>query len=155
MSYMHERVAYLKGLAEGMEVDKDSKEGKLLLQIIDVLEDFAEEVEEVYDELDDLSDAIVELDEYVDSIDEDLSDIEDEFYDLDDEDDDFDDDYEEVECPECGESVFVESQLIGKGEEVECPSCGVIIEFTDDCECCGDEDCKCCEEEVEAEAENK
>jgi hypothetical protein len=41
---------------------------------------------------------------------------------------------------------------------VECPSCGVIIEFSDDCECCGDEDCKCCEDEevkAETEAEDK
>ena len=34
-----EKVAYLKGLAEGMEIDKETKEGKLLNVIIDILED--------------------------------------------------------------------------------------------------------------------
>ena len=34
-----ERVAYLKGLAEGMELNTDKREGKLLAAIIDVLED--------------------------------------------------------------------------------------------------------------------
>ena len=135
MSYMYERVAFLKGLAEGMEIDQSTKEGKLLLQIIDVLEEFAGEVEEVYEELDDLNEAILELDEYVEAIDEDLSDLEDEVFDL-------DEDYEEVECPDCGETILVESQIIDKGEEVECPNCGLIIEFTDECEC-GEEGCNC------------
>ena len=36
-----EKVAYLKGLAEGMELDTGKKEGKLLSAIIDVLEDIA------------------------------------------------------------------------------------------------------------------
>lgn len=143
MSYMHEKVAYLKGLAEGMKISEETNEGKLLLQIIEVLEDFADEVDDVYDELDDLNDAVLELDDYVEAIDEDLADLEDDIY----EDDDFeDDDFEEVECPECGESFFVDGNLIDKGEDVECPSCGVIIEFTEDCECCGEEGCDCCEE---------
>lgn len=135
MSYMYERVAFLKGLAEGMEIDPSTKEGKLLLQIIDVLEEFAGEVEEVYEELDEINEAIFELDEYVEAIDEDLSDLEDDVFDL-------EDDYEEVECPDCGESIFVESSIIDKSEEVECPHCGLIIEFTDECEC-GEEDCNC------------
>ncbi len=149
MSYMHEKVAYLKGLAEGMEVGNDSKEGKLLLQIIEVLNDFADEVDDVYDELDDLNDAVLELDDYIETIDEDLADLEDEIYDLDAEDfEDDEDDFEEVDCPDCGESFFVDSALIDKGEDIECPNCGVIIEFTEDCDCCEDEACDCeCHEE--------
>lgn len=146
MSYMHEKVAYLQGLAEGMEISNDSKEGKLLLQIIDVLEAFADEMDSVYDELDDLNDAVLELDDYIETIDEDLANLEDDIYELDEDDDDFDDeddDFEEVDCPECGESFFVDGKLIDKGEDVECPNCGVIIEFTDECECCGEEDCDC------------
>ena len=37
-----EKVAYLKGLAEGLNLDTDSKEGKLIAAIIDVLDDMAE-----------------------------------------------------------------------------------------------------------------
>ena len=36
-----EKVAYLKGLAEGMAIDENSKEGKLLKAITDVLADLA------------------------------------------------------------------------------------------------------------------
>ena len=36
-----EKVAYLKGLAEGMELDTEKKEGKLLAAIIDVLDDLS------------------------------------------------------------------------------------------------------------------
>ena len=147
MSYMHEKVAYLKGLAEGMEISNDSKEGKLLLQIIEVLHDFADEVDDVYDELDDLSDAVVELDDYIETLDEDLADLEDDFYEIDEDDEDFedddDDDFEEVECPDCGETIFVDGQIIDKGEDLECPHCGVIIEFTEECDCCDEEDCNC------------
>ena len=151
MSYMHEKVAYLQGLAEGMEISNDSKEGKLLLQIIEVLEAFADEVDSVYDELDDLNDAVVELDDYLETIDEDLANLEDDIYEMDDEDfedEDEDEDFEEVDCPDCGKSFFVDGNLIDKGEDVECPICGVIIEFTDECECCDDESCDCeCHEE--------
>ena len=45
-----EKVAYLKGLAEGMELDTEKKEGKLLSAIIDVLEDIALELEDIQDE---------------------------------------------------------------------------------------------------------
>lgn len=137
MSYMYERVAFLRGLAEGMEIDGSSKEGKLLLQIIDVLEEFAGDVETVYEELDDLNEAVLELDEYVEAIDEDLSELEDDISDL-------EEDYEEVECPDCGEIIFVEGQIIDKCEEVECPKCGLIIEFSDECDCADDETCECC-----------
>ena len=42
MDYLYQRVSYLKGLAEGLGIDEESKEGKLLLHIIDALEDFAD-----------------------------------------------------------------------------------------------------------------
>ena len=42
-----EKVAYLKGLAEGMELNTEKKEGKLLSAIIDLLEDIAQALENV------------------------------------------------------------------------------------------------------------
>ena len=36
-----EKVAYLKGLVEGMEIDTGKKEGKILAAIIDVLEELS------------------------------------------------------------------------------------------------------------------
>lgn len=98
MDFLLQKVSYLQGLADGLGVDDTSKEGKLLLHIIDTLEEFA-------DVLADTIEDQLELEEYVNFIDEDLSDLEDEVYeDDDDEDDDYDfDDF--LDCcddEECG-----------------------------------------------------
>ena len=81
-----EKVAYLKGLAEGMELANDTKEGKILAALIDVLNDMALDME-------DLGEELTELGAQVDEIDEDLADVEDLLYE-DEEDEDFED-YEE------------------------------------------------------------
>lgn len=137
MSYLFEKVSYLKGLAEGMEISDSTKEGKLLLKIIEVLEDVADTVDELDEE-------IGEIDEYVEMIDEDLSDLEDEFYD----DDDEFDDLEEIICPKCGEDIYVDHDtLCEEGDlQLECPCCGKVFILEDEekcgcgCGCHGDED---------------
>lgn len=106
MEYLYQKVSYLRGLAEGLEIDEESKEGKLLLHIIDTLEDFADAMDETMENYED-------LEEYVSYIDEDLSDVEDELYGFDDEDDfypyeDFDDENFECidfDCDCCDEEI--------------------------------------------------
>ena len=85
-----EKVAYLKGLAEGMDLDTEKKEGKLLAAIIDVLEDIALE-------LADIEDAQEELGEGLDAVSDDLEDVEDLLYGEEDEDEYELDDLEEGE----------------------------------------------------------
>ncbi|NLK43643.1 MAG: hypothetical protein GX300_04530, partial [Tissierellia bacterium] len=86
MDYLVQRVSYLKGLADGLGIDETSKEGKLLLQIVEVLEDFADVLQETIENQ-------MDLEEYVNFIDEDLADVEDEIYESD---EDYDyDDYED------------------------------------------------------------
>ena len=82
-----EKVAYLKGLAEGMELDTEKKEGKLLSAIIDVLEDIALELEDIHDETSELADGL-------DAVSDDLEDVEDVVFGDEDEDED---DFEEFE----------------------------------------------------------
>ena len=65
MDFLMQRVSYLKGLADGLGIDGTSKEGKLLLEIVEVLEDFADVLEETIENQ-------MELEEYVNFIDEDL-----------------------------------------------------------------------------------
>ena len=88
-----EKVAYLKGLAEGLNLDTESKEGKLIAAIIDVLDDMAEKFADVEDELCDVEDGL-------DAVSDDLSDVEETLYFAldDDEDEDEDEDDEEEEC---------------------------------------------------------
>ncbi len=85
MDYLFQKVSYLQGLADGLNVDDSTNEGKLLLHIIDVLGEFAEVLDEVIEDQ-------VDLEEYVNFIDEDLSDVEDEIYGTD---EDFDYEYDE------------------------------------------------------------
>ncbi|MBR4039597.1 MAG: hypothetical protein IKJ11_05800, partial [Clostridia bacterium] len=81
MSRMCEKVAYLKGLAEGLGVNDQSEQGKLMLAMIDTLEAFAQQHEETLEEL-------AELKEYVEEIDNDVSDMEEALFSLDDDEED-------------------------------------------------------------------
>lgn len=128
MKYLYEEVAYLKGLAEGLEISKETKEGKIIHKIVEVLESFA-------DAIVDLEEEQADLIEYVESIDEDLADMEDDIYDEEDEDeiDDEDLSYVEMECPNCGDLVDIDEDLLYNDEiDVICPNCQAIILSSDD-----------------------
>ena len=114
-----EKVAYLKGLMEGMKVDTESDEGKLFAAIVDVLGEMALEIE-------DLTDEVVELGDGLDIISDDLSDVEDVVYD-EDEDDEEEECYATT-CPECEEEIFFDDTMLEDGE-IECPNCGAKLEF--------------------------
>ena len=122
-----EKVAYLKGLAEGMDLDTEKKEGKLLAAIIDVLEDIALE-------LADIEDAQEELGEGLDAVSDDLEDVEDLLYGEDDEPeyelDDLgeDEDCYATTCPTCEESIYFDESVLEDGEVI-CPNCGEKLEF--------------------------
>jgi len=138
-----EKVAYIKGLMEGMEITAETKEGKLFSAIVDLLEDMALSVS-------DLEDEVSEVEAAVDEIDEDLSWLE--GYLLDEDEDDEDDEYFEVECPVCGEEFYIDAETALEDGETVCPECGteieVELEFDEDDEdeddaCdCGDPNCK-------------
>lgn len=123
-----EKVAYLKGLMEGMNLDAESNEGKLFRAIADVLDEVALEVE-------DLTDEVMELGDGLDVVSDDLGDVEDIVYDDDDdcdEDEDEDEDDEEecyaTTCPECEEEIFFDDSVLEDGKVV-CPNCGATLEF--------------------------
>ena len=97
-----EKVAYLKGLADGLDLDQEtSKEGKLIAKIIDVLEDVGFAVEDLEVEVEALADGM-------ESMAEDLSDVETVIFDEEDEDENGccgscsaldDDDFFQIACP--------------------------------------------------------
>ena len=135
---LNEKVAYLKGLMEGMNYDVNTNEGKLFKLIADILEDVAVSTA-------DLEDSTETLSEYVEEIDEDLGAVEEIIYDEDECDcEDDDDDFIEVECPNCGETVYFDEDI--DPEHVVCPACGE--EFSCICDCDDDDcDCGCCDHE--------
>lgn len=139
-----EKVAYLKGLAAGLDLDKESKEAKIFDAMFDILEDMALTVTDIVEDLS-------SVEELVDAIDEDLDELE-EYVFCGDEDfcgccDSEDDELFEVECPSCGEEIYLDEEMLDE-EFIECPACGEKLELDidfDDCDCdCG---CDCCDED--------
>lgn len=123
-----EKVAYLKGLAEGMELDTEKKEGKLLAAIIDVLDDMALEIE-------DLKDAQEELGDGLDAVSDDLEDVEDVVFGEDEDEDEYeydepdeDEDCYATTCPTCEETIYFDESVLEDGQVI-CPNCGEKLEF--------------------------
>ncbi len=124
-----EKVAYLKGLAEGLNIDTEkSKEGKLISMMMDILQDVALELEDLQTEQ-------AELGEEIDAVSDDLGDVESLLFD--DEDEDFEDDYDEDDeeedcyasvCPNCGDEIYFDDSVLESGEVV-CPGCGQRLNF--------------------------
>ena len=128
-----ERAAYIRGYCDGIEIDKDSKEGKVRAALTELISEMAVAIEDLEDEID-------ELREYIEEIDEDLGEVEqvlcedcDDGCDCDgdccccDEDCDFDEnEFFEIECPSCGEVVCFDESI--DPEELTCPACGERFE---------------------------
>ena len=121
-----EKVAYMKGLAEGIGLDVKSKEGKLLKVMMDILDDVALELQDIRDEQGDLED------------DEDEDEADEEVY--------------QTTCPNCDEEIFFDEDILADGS-VLCPNCGEKLEFDlsdlSGCGCC----CGACGEDEEDEDE--
>ena len=120
-----EKVSYIKGLAEGLKLNTETNEGRLISAIIDVLGDIALTMEDIDNDLADVSDVVSDLEESV-------MDIEDEVFGEDDNDDDYidEDDMYEFTCPACGETITVGiDNLADSGRPFRCPNCGEAVEF--------------------------
>ena len=139
-----EKVAYLKGLADGLAIDTEkSKEGKLIAAIIDILEEMGMTLE-------DLEESTTALGEELDAVSDDLADVEELLYEDDDDEDEDDecccdeddeDDFFEVECPNCQEPLVIDEDVLEAGV-IECPSCHSQFAVSDECDC-DDDGCDC------------
>lgn len=144
--YISEKVSYLRGLIEGLDISKDSKEGKIYAAMLDIFDEISCSIDDINGEVD-------ELYALTDEIDSDLGDVEEAVYTdscCNEEDEDEDIEYE-VTCPECGEVIGIDDEISQDGEVI-CPTCGERFEFElpeeDECE----EGCDCgCEHEHEHE----
>lgn len=135
-----EKVAYLKGLAEGFKLDTETKEGKLISVIIETLEDIAFELE-------DLNENALDIGDELDAISDDLADVEEILFGGDEDDDEYENDDDdhvcdccsddcccddevayEVTCPSCGEEIVLEEADLESGS-ITCPKCAEKLEF--------------------------
>ena len=139
-----EKAAYLKGLMDGLELDTEKAEGKMIAAMVELIGDMAKRVKDIEETTIAISDELDEIEEDLDAIEDFIMDYdEDEDWD-DEEDEDWDDDFEdegfdfgdedttiyEVECA-CGEVINFDEETLEKGS-MTCPNCGELLEFTVD-----------------------
>ncbi|MBD9008968.1 MAG: hypothetical protein EGR16_01340 [Clostridiales bacterium] len=133
MSELTNRASYLQGLAEGLKLDTDKTEGKLIGELLNLVSDMANELESLDDEQAFVADKLDEMEDVIDVIGENV---------FGDDYDDDDDDVYTIVCDNCGAEIdFTGDDLddIASGDFV-CPECGKTIELDfDECEC----DCGC------------
>ena len=91
-----EKVAYMKGLAEGLGLDTKSKEGKLFTIMMDILDDIALELQDLQTGQEDLEDAL-------DAVSGDLSEVESCLFE---EEEENRDGVYQTTCPNWGEVIF-------------------------------------------------
>lgn len=159
-----ERVAYIKGLIEGMDISVDTKQGKILNAIVEVLEDMALEIS-------DLNDNQLDIGDELDAISDDLADVEDFVFGpeccdddecdccCDDDDDDgecdccCDDDEDDGECDCCCDGEDNAEEEISF--EVTCPVCNADIALTEADLTKGEKKCPSCGEMLEFELDEE
>lgn len=135
---LSEKSAYLKGLMDGLNLSKETPEGKMISGIVDLLQDMTSSISDLEEnaiavsvELDEIEDDLDAIEEFLmdeDDEDEDEDDVVD-FSDDDGEDFDYDEDTTyEVTCPKCGEVIEVDEETL-LNESIDCPKCGEPLEF--------------------------
>ncbi len=139
MSNLSEKANYLKGLADGLQLNTEKSSNRLLLEVLDLLTDMAEEIESLRADHDELSDFVDAVDEDLSQIEEDVADLAEQpcprhkpcrrFDDEEDDDEDTDEDFGDEDevtynCPHCGEEVSLDIEGFDFDEDMPCPHCG-------------------------------
>ena len=137
-----EKSAYLKGLMDGLSLNTEADEGKMIAAIVDLLGDMAKRITDIEETTIAISDELDEIEEDLDAIEDFILD-EDEVYEDEDFEDEWDEDedYEEgfdfgdeestiyeVECA-CGEIINFDEEVLEQGSMI-CPNCGESLEFS-------------------------
>ena len=143
-----EKSAYLKGLMDGLKLNTEADEGKMIAAIVDLLGDMAKKITDIEDTTIAISDELDEIEEDLDAIEDFILDEEDEDWDDEDyedewdEDEEYDEEYDEegfdfgdedttvyeVECA-CGEIINFGEDVLEAGSMI-CPNCGETLEFS-------------------------
>ena len=129
MSKLTDRISFLKGMAAGMKLNMEKDSNKLMLEMLTVMGEMAEEMAA-------MTEAHNDLNEYVESIDDDLADLEEtlfgeedgeideELAEGDDDDDAMgDDDLIVYACPHCGHEIEFCANDVDFDEDYLCPEC--------------------------------
>ena len=146
---INEKAAYLKGLMEGLQLDTEKAEGKMIAAIVDLLGDVTKKLTNVEDTTIAISDELDEIEEDLDAIEDFIMDEDEDDYDDDDYDDDDFEDYDEEDFDEegfdfgdedttiyevkcvCGNVIAFDEETLEEGSII-CEECGETLEFSFD-----------------------
>ena len=132
MSEISNRASYLKGLADGLKLDKTTTEGQLIDGLLNLVSDISDELEMLDQEQGFLADKIDEMDDVIEMIGDETFGY----------DDDEDDDMYTLVCENCGAEIDLTGDDLDDIADgvFKCPDCGKVIELDlGDCDC----DCGC------------
>ena len=137
-----EKSAYLKGLMDGLSLNTEADEGKMIAAIVDLLGDMAKRITDIEETTIAISDELDEIEEDLDAIEDFILDEEEDYEDENfedewDEDEDIEEGFDfgdeettiyEVECA-CGEIIDFDEEVLEQGS-MTCPNCGELLEFS-------------------------
>ncbi len=114
-----ERVSYLQGLSEGLNIREGSPQGKIISGILSVLDEIADSLLVMEERLD-------ELQEFVESMDNDLQDLEEKW-------DEEPGVMDEIRCSHCGELIHLKPEIWDDEDvmEIICPYCDEVVFVND------------------------
>lgn len=117
MQDITEKVSYLQGLSEGLSIIEGSPQGKIISGILNVLNEIADDINILHQEF-------AELRDYIESVDDDLLELEESVG---------DDEFVELECHNCGEPLYVESDILDDEDVIDviCPNCNEVVFVND------------------------
>lgn len=118
MRDISEKVSYLQGLSEGLNISDGNPQGKIITGILGVLDDISGMLTDMRSEFNTVR-------EYIESIDDDLFELEENFK--------KDQDVIEVKCDNCGEELVFDADLLEDEDVIEiiCPRCNEVVFVND------------------------
>ena len=118
MRDINEKVSYLQGLCEGLNVSDGNPQGKIITGILGVLDDISGILVDMRSEFN-----IVK--EYIESIDDDLFELEENIKQ--------DRNVIELSCDNCGEELCFDADLVEEDDVIEiiCPRCNEVVFIND------------------------
>ena len=129
-----EKASYIKGMLEGLDLDKEKKENKILISVVELLEEMADSILDLENRVDDIDDRAEDMLGKLEDISCTMCECKGEDRDGHhnchgcSESDGSDDFYYEIQCPACSTTICLSETAVLE-KDINCPNCGQEIEI--------------------------
>lgn len=122
MQRLPERISYLQGLGQGMNIQDSGPQGRMIAEMLAVMADMAGVIGRLEEDIEEIRD-------YVESLDNGLCQLEDDIYG----DEEEEPEYIELRCQNCGEEIYFEADVLENKDKIEviCPNCNEVVFVND------------------------